>query len=202
LLPPERDELFNIKKAVERLGLRNVIVTSVTRDDLADRGAGHFADCIEILRGLDARLEIEVLVPDFFGRRDSIETVVSSGPGVFSHNIETVPRLYNTVRPQADYQRSLEVIRYAKESGSGILTKSGLMVGLGETRDEIYSTMKDLRSAGTDIVTIGQYLKPDSSCLDVEEFLHPEEFERFSGWAEELGFKEFSCSPFTRSSYA
>ena len=198
---PDKRELFNIREAVKKLGLGNVIITSVTRDDLNDGGAQHFTDCIEILRGLDAALEIEVLVPDFLGRRSSIEKVVSARPDIFSHNVETVPRLYDKVRPQADYQRSLDLVRYAKELDPAILTKSGLMVGFGETKDEVYGVMRDLKDAGSDIITIGQYLRPDLHCLKVEEFLHPEEFERFSSWAGELGFKKFSCSPFTRSSY-
>ena len=219
---PQKEELFRIKKAVERLGLENVIITSVTRDDLSDGGAGHFKDAIEILRsaGLDeilqpfglqdellekntprVHLNIEVLVPDFLGERDSIEKVVFARPDVFSHNIETVPRLYNNIRPKAAYERSLSVLKYAKELNPALLTKSGLMVGLGETTNEVYSVMEDLKEAGCDIITIGQYLKPDSRCLEVEEFLHPDEFIKFSQWAEDLRFKTYSCSPFTRSSY-
>ncbi len=199
---PDKKELFCIKEAVERLGVRSIVVTSVTRDDLDDGGAGHFADCIAILRDIKRDLRIEVLVPDFLGKSDAIERVIRAGPDVFSHNIETVPRLYKRVRPQADYKRSLDVIRYAKEMGGpDFIAKSGLMTGLGETQEEIYKTMQDLKRAGCDIVTIGQYLRPDPGCLEVEEFLAPEKFTRFSEWAEELGFKRYSCSPFTRSSY-
>lgn len=202
LLLPDKKEPFNIKEAVERLGVRSIVITSVTRDDLDDGGAGHFADCIAILRDIREDLKIEVLVPDFLGKSDAVERVVRAGPDVFSHNIETVPRLYKRVRPEADYKRSLDVIRYAKElGGPDFITKSGLMAGLGEAQDEIYKTMQDLKGAGCDIVTIGQYLRPDSECLEVEEFLAPEKFIRFSKWAEDLGFKRFSCSPFTRSSY-
>ncbi len=178
-----------------------MVITSVTRDDLGDAGAGHFADCVRILRGLDNDLDIEVLVPDFCGKRDLVEIVVSAGPDIFSHNIETVPRLYGTVRPGADYERSLDVIRYAKGLRAGMFTKSGMMVGFGETKDEVYSVMHDLRSAGCDIITIGQYLRPDHGCLEVQEFLHPSAFEQFSRWAQEAGFKKYSCSPFTRSSF-
>ncbi len=198
---PEKQKLFNIREAVERLGLRNVVVTSVTRDDLSDGGGSHFADCIKILRESCAGLNIEVLVPDFRGKKDAIKKVVCRDPDIFSHNVETVPRLYRKVRPQADYQRSLDVIKYAKEVSGRLLIKSGLMAGFGETRGEIYSVMKDLKSAGCDIITIGQYLRPDPCCLEVEEFLNPEEFVEFSKWAEEIGFRKFSCSPFTRSSY-
>lgn len=198
--PPDKRELFDIKEAVSRLGARNIVITSVTRDDLSDGGAGHFADCVEILRGGAHALNIELLVPDFLGRKDSIEKVISSGPDVFAHNIETVPRLYDRVRPGADYKRSLGVLKLAKESAPHLLTKSGIMVGIGEERKEIYETMNALRDVDCDILTIGQYLKPDSGCLDVEEFLRPGEFDKFSKWAEEMGFKKFSCSPFTRSS--
>jgi len=200
LQAPQKEELFNIKEAVRRLDLRKVVITSVTRDDLSDGGAGHFAECIEILKGLSAGLDIEVLVPDFLGKKESIEKVVSGGPRGFSHNVETVPRLFTRVRPEAEYQRSLDAIRYAKEIAPWLITKSGLMVGLGETRKEVYNVMKDLKESGCDIITIGQYLMPNPHCLEVEEFLHPDEFVQFSKWARELGFEKFSCSPFTRSS--
>jgi len=200
LASPHREELLRIKEATETLDLEDVIITSVTRDDLDDGGSSHFVDAIEILRALGRTLSIEVLVPDFLGERSSIEKVVFAEPDVFSHNVETVPRLYKRVRPETDYKRSLSVLKYAKELDQRILTKSGLMVGLGEERHEVYRVMEDLRSAGCDIITIGQYLKPSSQCLDVEEFLHPEEFARFSGWAKDMGFKKYSCSPFTRSS--
>lgn len=197
---PEKEELFRIRETVSKLGMRHIVITSVTRDDLVDGGAAHFADCVETLRDLDAELNIEVLVPDFMGKQSSIEKVVLAKPDVFAHNIETVPRLYDRVRPQADYRRSLEVIRYAKTIDASLITKSGLMVGLGETKREIYKVMEDLKESSCDIITIGQYLRPDAQCLEVKEFLHPEEFVRFSGWASEIGFKEFFCSPFTRSS--
>jgi len=200
LEPPRKEAILNIIEAVKRLNLRSVIITSVTRDDLDDGGAGHFADCIKLLKDFDAGLNVEVLVPDFLGKESSVKKVIFAKPCVFSHNVETVPRLYPKVRPGARYQRSLQVIRYAKMHDALLLTKSGLMVGLGEERDEVYSVMEDLKEAGCDIITIGQYLRPDSRCLEVEEFLHPEEFETFSEWAMELGFKNFSCSPFTRSS--
>lgn len=198
---PDKKEILMIKEAVVRLGIRHVVITSVTRDDLDDGGAGYFADCIIELRKLDRGLDIEVLVPDFKGDKNSVEKVISARPDVFSHNIETVPRLYTKVRPQADYGRSLEIIRYAKELDSKIITKSGIMAGLGEIQEEIYEVMSDLRRAGCDVITVGQYLKPGPDCLEVEEFLKPEEFIKFSRWAEELGFKKNYCSPFVRSSY-
>ncbi|MBU1888260.1 MAG: lipoyl synthase [Candidatus Omnitrophica bacterium] len=199
--PPDRDELLRIKEAVKRLGARKIVITSVTRDDLEDGGAGHFADCINILRETNHELKIEVLVPDFQGRAESVETVIAARPDIFSHNVETVPRLYTDVRPMSDYKRSLSVIHNAKKKARGADIKSGFMVGLGETEAEVYSVMEDLRRSGCDIVTIGQYLRPDSKCLEVKEFVTPEKFERFSEQARKLGFKEYSSSPFTRSSY-
>lgn len=201
LREPDKTELFRIREAVGKLSLHSVVITSVTRDDLDDGGAGHFADCINILREQAVDLKIEVLVPDFLGKRSSIEKVISAGPDTFSHNIETVPGLYAKVRPQADYTRSLEILKFAKELNSHIVTKSGIMAGLGEGREEIYEAMKDLRRAGCDIITIGQYLRPDTDCLDVEEFLEPAEFDKFSEWASQLGFKQYYCGPFVRTSY-
>ena len=197
----DREELLKIRDAVKKLNIKNVVITSVTRDDLADGGAGHFADCINILRAIGKGLKIETLVPDFLGDTNSIEMVVTAKPDIFSHNVETVARLYNKVRPEADYNRSLEVLMRAKELDSNIITKSGIMAGLGESREDIREVMSDLRKAGCDIITIGQYLKPDSDCLDVEEFLEPKEFDKFSEWAKELGFKKYYCGPFVRSSY-
>jgi len=197
----DKKEIAKIIEAVQRLGIQHVIITSVTRDDLADGGAGHFADCINTLKGLGEDLSIEVLVPDFQGNKYAIEKVVFSGPDIFSHNMETVPRLYRKARPQADYSRSLEVLGYAKQLDRSIITKSGLMVGLGEFQEEIYQTLKDLRKAKCDIITIGQYLKSAADCLDVEEFLKPEDFVKFTEWARELGFSKYYCGPFVRSSY-
>ena len=198
---PDRKELFRIRDAVDRLGIKNPVVTSVTRDDLEDGGAAHFADCVNILRDFSSALKIEVLVPDFLGRKESIEKVVSAKPDIFSHNLETVPRLYKKIRHEADYDRSLGALKFAKKTDKTMLTKSGIMAGLGESREEIYEVMKDLREADCDIVTIGQYLKPGPDCLDVEEFLEPGEFDKFSKWAEDLGFKRYYCGPFVRSSY-
>jgi len=201
LKAPDKEEPLKIKEAVEKLGVKNVVITSVTRDDLADGGASCFADCINTLKSTGRGLKIEALVPDFLGNKSSIEKVVSARPDVLSHNIETVPRLYGKVRPESDYNRSLEVLRYAKELDGGITTKSGIMAGLGELREEILGAMGDLRKADCDIITIGQYLKPDAGCLEVEEFLEPGEFDKFSKWAKEAGFKKYYCGPFVRSSY-
>lgn len=189
-----------ICEAVKKLGMRHVIITSVTRDDLDDCGASHFALSVSMLRGLDAYVDIELLVPDFLGKKTAVEKIVFAKPDIFAHNIETVPRLYSRARPEADYMRSLEVLRYAKELDKNLITKSGLMVGLGEKRHEVYDVMVDLKKAGCDIITVGQYLRPDSTCLEVEEFLRPEEFLNFSNWAGELGFTKVNCGPFVRSS--
>lgn len=178
-----------------------MVITSVTRDDLADGGATHFADCINILRSIGNGVKIEALVPDFLGNKLSIKEVISAKPDIFSHNLETAPRLYAKVRPEANYNRSLEVLKFAKELDRSIITKSGIMAGLGEFQEEIESVMKDLRGVDCDIVTIGQYLKPDAKCLEVERFLEPAEFNKFSEWAKEMGFKRYSCGPFVRSSY-
>ena len=177
------------------------MITSVTRDDLSDGGAGHFADCIDILRNSGEGLKIEALVPDFLGDKKAIKKVAGAKPDIFSHNLETVPRLYGKVRPGADYSRSLDALRYVKELDASIITKSGIMAGLGEFREEIRDAMRDLRKADCDIITIGQYLKPGPDCLDVEEFLEPLEFDKFSEWAKEEGFKKYYCGPFVRSSY-
>lgn len=198
---PEKSELFRVRDAVKKLGIKDVVITSVTRDDLPDGGAGHFAECIYILRAYDQNLYIEVLVPDFLGDKTAIEKVVLAVPDVCAHNIETVHRLYSLVRPGADYKRSLHVLECVKDIDNNIMTKSGIMVGLGEREEEIYEAMQDLRRVGCDIITIGQYLKPDTTCLEVEEFVHPEKFEKFSGWAKDLGFKKYACGPFVRSSY-
>jgi lipoyl synthase len=198
---PDKNEPFRILEAVRRLGVKRVVITSVTRDDLEDGGAGHFADCVDILKRYDGSLDVEVLVPDFRGDRDSVKKVILSGPDTFSHNVETVPRLYVDVRPDSDYNRSLDVLRYVKKRAPYMDIKSGMMVGFGEKEKEVRLVMKDLRSAGCDIITIGQYLKPGKGCLEVKDFLHPDKFRRFSNWAGELGFKKHSCSPLTRSSY-
>lgn len=201
LKKPDKEELSRIKEAVVKLGIRNIVITSVTRDDLSDGGSGHFVDCINILRSAGGDLKIETLVPDFLGDKKSIEKVVAAKPDIFSHNLETVSRLYGKARAGADYNRSLEELRYAKALDPSLVTKSGIMAGLGEFREEIRDAMQDLRKADCDIITIGQYLKPDAGCLDVEEFLEPVEFDKFSEWAKEMGFKKYYCGPFIRSSY-
>ena len=183
------------------MGLRYIVITSVTRDDLPDGGASHFARTIEALRALDQRIRIEVLVPDFRGDPSSLALVLKEGPDVLNHNVETVPRLYPEVRPQADYRRSLNLLKRSKESYSKIFTKSGLMLGLGETKDEVVDLLRDLRQAGCDFLTIGQYLQPRINRLAVVRYIPPEEFEAYRKIGEEIGFKMVSSGPFVRSSF-
>jgi lipoic acid synthetase len=199
-LPPDPDEPERIVDAVLSLGLRFVVITSVTRDDLPDGGAGQFARTIKALRRKIRGVKIEVLTPDFRGNIDALRVVLDESPDVFNHNIETVPRLYPLVRPDADYSVSLNILRTAKRLYSGIKIKSGIMVGLGETEDELYDVMCDLRNAGCDFLTIGQYLQPRRDNLPVVEYIRPEAFERFRVRALEMGFKAVSSSPLTRSS--
>lgn len=184
-----------------RLGLQYAVVTSVTRDDLADGGAEHFAAVIRSLSEAIPGIIVEILVPDFLGRRLSIQTVMEAGPKVFGHNIETVPRLYKELRPGADYRRSLEVIAQAKTLYPETFTKSSLMLGLGETRAEVRKCMEELAGCGCDILVLGQYLRPSKAQVPVERFLHPEEFLEYEAAGREAGFKAVSCGPLVRSSY-
>jgi lipoyl synthase len=195
------DEPLRLAEEVKRLGLRFVVVTSVTRDDLADGGAGHFARVIEVMRRECPGVGIEVLIPDFQGSRPALKSVVDASPEVLNHNVETVPRLYSSVRPQADYSRSLEVLRTAKALDPSLTTKSGLMVGLGETREEVLEVMVDLRSASCDVITIGQYLSPSAVHHPVVEYVKPEIFEKYHRDALRLGFRDAASGPFVRSSY-
>jgi lipoic acid synthetase len=195
------DEPLRLAEEVKRLGLRFVVVTSVTRDDLADGGAGHFARVIEVMRRECPDVGIEVLIPDFQGSRSALQTVVDAAPDVLNHNVETVPRLYAAVRPQADFLRSIEVLRQAKAANPSLTTKSGLMVGLGETREEILKVMVDLRSASCDMITIGQYLSPSAVHHPVVEYVKPEIFEKYHRDALRLGFRDAASGPFVRSSY-
>ena len=191
---PER-----VAEAARRMQLQHVVITSVTRDDLADGGARHFAKTIGAIRK-KMSATIEVLVPDFKGSQDAIEKVLDAGPDIFNHNVETVPRLYPLVRPEADYERSLSVLKYAKEYEQEILTKSGLMVGIGETDEEVYGVVDELISVGCGIITIGQYLAPSKEHLPVERFVHPDMFKKYHEYGEEKGAFVFA-GPFVRSSY-
>jgi lipoic acid synthetase len=199
--PMDAGEPARLAEAAVRMGLRHVVVTMVTRDDLPDGGAGHVAATIEALRRRLPRVRVEVLVSDFGGDEAAIDTVARALPDVFNHNVETVPRLYPTVRPQADYARSLRVLQRAKETAPATPTKSGLMVGLGEKPDEVEAVLRDLRASGVDIVTIGQYLRPSSAHIEVTEFVAPEVFERYAAAARATGFSGVASAPFVRSSY-
>jgi lipoic acid synthetase len=183
------------------LKLQYVVLTSVTRDDLQDGGASHYAEAIRAIRALDPGVKIEVLIPDLKGDRTALETVLKEQPDVLNHNVETVPRLYPQVRPQADYKGSLELIRRAKEIGPSLLTKSGFMLGLGETQEEVLNLLTDLREVGCDFLTIGQYLQPRSDRLQVVRYVSPEEFEEYRETARGMGFKGVASGPFVRSSF-
>ncbi len=199
---PNPEEPRRVAEAVKRLGLKHAVVTSVTRDDLPDGGAGHFAETVQALRRLCPATTVEILVPDFWGDEEAWAVAVGSGPDVFNHNLETVERLYAEVRPKADFDQSLALLDYAKERNPELITKSGLMVGLGEEMEEIVETAEILREVGVDIVTVGQYLQPNSPrTLEVRRFVPPEEFAALEKELLALGFKSVACAPFVRSSY-
>ena len=189
-----------VADAVQKLGLSYVVITSVTRDDLPDGGAQHFANVIKEVRELSPESKIEVLTPDFQGRKERIDIVINAAPDVFNHNIETVPSLYKKARPQASYQRSLDFLNYIKQN-SNILTKTGLMVGLGETKEELIQTFEDLAKIKCDIVTIGQYIAPTKEHLEVARFYEPYEYDELAKIAQQIGIKHTFFSPLTRSSY-
>ncbi len=198
---PDETEPQRVAKAVERMGLQYVVITSVTRDDLMDGGASHFAKIIQAIRSTGQAIRIEVLIPDFKGNPSSLKMVLEKAPDVLNHNIETVYRLYPAVRPKADYERSIELLKRAKEIAPDILTKSGFMLGLGERQEEILELLQDLRNAKCDFLTIGQYLQPRQDRLPVVRFIPPEEFEEYRTIGEEMGFKAVASGPFIRSSY-
>jgi lipoyl synthase len=199
--PVDEGEPANILEAADQLDLRYVVITSVTRDDLADGGASHFRRTVEALHSSAGDRLVEVLVPDFGGSFASVEEVAMARPEVINHNTETVPRLYSTIRPGADYRRSLDLIRTVKGLDGRIVTKSGLMLGLGETEDEVVETMDDLRKNGCDILTLGQYLQPSEHHYPVARYLDPAEFSKLASLAEEIGFKGVAAAPLVRSSY-
>jgi len=198
-VPPDPGEPQRVAEAARRMGLRHVVVTMVTRDDLADGGSGHVAAVVGALRALTPTPHVEVLISDMGGDEASIAVVTDSRPDVFNHNVETVPRLYAEVRPQADYRRSLDVL--AQAAGTGLPVKSGLMVGLGEREDEVRDALRDLRGAGVSLVTIGQYLRPSREHLPVTEFVGPKTFRAYADMARALGFAAVASAPFVRSSY-
>jgi lipoic acid synthetase len=191
------DEPRRVEDAVRLMGIQHAVITSVNRDEREDGGAPIFAETIERLHGLGAT--VEVLTPDFRGNREACQTVFDARPDVFNHNVETVPRLYRRVRPQAIYQRSLDVLRWAKEAG--LRTKSGIMVGLGETKEEVLTLMEDFVEIGLDVMTIGQYLQPTKMHLPVEEFVHPDTFRWYKEQGEALGLDHVESGPLVRSSY-
>lgn len=199
--PLDKEEPRHVAKAVKALGLKYVVITSVTRDDLPDGGAAHFASVIRKVREIDPGVGIEVLIPDFQGDSDSLNTVLDARPDVLNHNVETVSRLYEAVRPGAVYERSLELLARAKTINPSIKTKSGLMVGLGETDEELYGVFADLRKAGCDLLTIGQYLAPTKEHYPVADYILPEKFEEYRAKALEMGFLDAASGPLVRSSY-
>ena len=199
--PLDEYEPERVASAVRELGLRHVVVTSVTRDDLPDGGAGHFARTIRRLHAIDPRPTVEVLVPDFQGDAGAVRAVVDTGPEVLNHNLETVPRLYPDVRPGADYGRSLDLVARAKQRNPDTLTKSGLMVGLGETREEMLEVMTDLRAVGCDLMTIGQYLQPSPAHHPVVRYVRPEEMTEYEGVGLRMGFRGVASAPLVRSSF-
>jgi len=196
----ELDEPERVAEAAARLGLRYVVITSVTRDDLPDGGAEHWYQTVVAVRERTGA-QIEVLTPDFRGNRAAVTRVIQSRPDVFNHNTETVPRLYHRVRRNADYQRTLDLLQQVKQEAPEMPTKSGLMLGLGETLDELYEVLADLRAVGCDMLTLGQYLQPSPEHLPVERFLPPEEFDQIGELAKKLGFSMVASGPFVRSSY-
>ena len=199
--PLDPSEPARVAEAARSLGLRYVVITSVTRDDLPDGGAGHFAATISALRQVLPEARTEVLAPDFQGDEESLGTVLEAGPYVFGHNVETVPRLYPQVRPQADYGRSVAVLCKAQQMSGQIITKSGLMVGLGETQAEVRAVFRDLREAGVSALTIGQYLQPTRDHLPVVDYIRPEVFQCYERAARSLGFEHVLSGPLVRSSY-
>jgi len=196
-LDPE--EPANVADAAVRLALRHVVITSVTRDDLPDGGAGHYVATMRSVRARSPHTSVEVLVPDFEGRESDLDLVLAECPEVFNHNLETVPRLYATVRPQADYDRSLGVLRRAVDRGSSVV-KTGIMVGLGETENEVQSVLEDVAEAGVDVVTVGQYLRPSSLHVHVAEYIAPAVFERYAAFGTTLGL-QMHAAPLVRSSF-
>jgi len=198
---PDEGEPEHVAQAVKRMGLRYVVITSVTRDDLPDGGASHFARTIQAVRELDRTIRVEVLIPDFKGDWDTLDRVLQAQPDVLNHNMETVRRLYATVRPQADYERSLHLLKRSKETFPHIRTKSGFMLGLGESKEEVLDLLQDLKEAECDFLTIGQYLRPHINRLPVVRYVEPEEFETYRKIGEEMGFRMVSSGPFVRSSF-
>ncbi len=203
--PVDPGEPERLAEASVRLGLKHIVITSVTRDDLPDGGAAHFAASIRAVRARLPQCTVEVLIPDFRGDEAALLTVLEARPEVLNHNVETAPRLYRAIRPQADYAQSLELLRrvaaYSRETGSGIPAKSGLMAGLGETDEELRQTVRDLAEAGCTMITVGQYMRPSRQHPPVRRYLHPDEFEALAEYGRSLGVPKMFCAPLVRSSY-
>src|SRR5579859_1891473 len=195
------EEPRRVAEAVTQMGLRHVVVTSVNRDELRDGGATIFAATIRWIRRLNPDTAVEVLTPDFKGARDALKILMDARPSIYSHNVETVPRLYKRVRPQAIYERSLDVLQWAREMYPEIPTKTGFMLGLGEEREEVLTLMRDIRARGVDILTIGQYLQPTAQHLPIERYVTPEEFREYKVAGKEMGFRHVESGPLVRSSY-
>jgi lipoic acid synthetase len=195
------EEPMNLAQAVKKLNLTHVVITSVTRDDLPDGGAAHFAKTIEAVRNINPKTTIEVLIPDLKGVHENLDIVINAKPNVINHNVETVKYLYADVRPQADYERSLHVLKYVKEKAPHIISKTGIMVGLGETDEQVYEVMDDCLRVNCDIFTIGQYLRPSEQHIELKEYVTPEKFEEYKKVALEKGFKYVASGPLVRSSY-
>jgi lipoyl synthase len=199
--PPDEEEPVRVAEAAARMGLRYAVVTSVNRDDQPDGGARIFARTVQEIRGRIPNCKVEVLIPDFRGDREALDTVLAVRPDILNHNTETVPRLYRQVRKGALYERSLELLRRAKQTDPNIPTKTGMMLGLGEEKTEVLATMQDLARQGTDILTLGQYLQPTREHLPVIRFLHPDEFAEYKQLGEKMGFRHVESGPLVRSSY-
>lgn len=198
--PLDPQEPKHVAEAVQALGLKYAVITSVTRDDLPDGGAEHFANCIYEIRKICPGTKIEILTPDFKGDKKSLDLIIKAHPDVFNHNIEAVRDIFKTVRPQGDYNCSLEVLKYVKDN-SNILTKSGLIIGLGETFKQIEQTLVDLKNVGCDIVTIGQYIQPSKQHLEVAKYYTPQEYDELKALAKKVGIKNYQIGPLVRSSY-
>ncbi|MCK4842591.1 MAG: lipoyl synthase [Methylococcales bacterium] len=200
--PLDQNEAMNLAKTIKAMALKYVVITSVDRDDLRDGGAGHFADCIKAIREQSPTTKIEVLVPDFRGRMDKAVDILKQQPcDVFNHNLETVPRLYKEARPGANYQESLTLLQKYKQAYPQAMTKSGIMLGLGEQEQEVNKVMQDLRDHGVSMLTLGQYLQPSKDHLAVKEYISPEQFDKYAETATALGFKNVASAPLVRSSY-
>ncbi|MEL6579023.1 MAG: lipoyl synthase, partial [Cyanobacteria bacterium J06621_12] len=195
------NEPLQLAEAVRRLKLNHVVITSVNRDDLPDEGASQFVRCIEEVRKVSPQTTIELLIPDLCGNWEALKTILAAQPDVLNHNTETIPRLYKRVRPQGDYQRSLELLHQARSIAPWVYTKSGIMVGLGETDEEVRQVIQGLRDVDCDILTIGQYLQPSQKHLGVKDFITPEQFQGWQEFGESIGFLQVVSSPLTRSSY-